>query len=329
MTREEEFAEWLKSENVQPFRVQGGIGRTTVVIKAPYSEDFTYLYAQSDNNGNGLRREADLSYAGIYYKRDGNLYDVKWHLKDILPQLAYRDMGANMRENVNRNICRKVENKLGNDKSNLTLQFLPKCYQNGLENFAQGALQRAVKDRFIKGVESTDICYVCEYQIRSWDDEDVLQCIADSDAYENAQADAYIAEHQEDILSAFMENDLIRTELQKLEQTEDSPIHRLRNIYGTMNKSDAKTVSVTLNKEGHTLTCKMHADYLSRIPYDQEYSTWGLLPQDRAMFENLFGYRSHIAPEDITDISYRGKSIYSAEPLEAQQSEAEGLIITQ
>lgn len=33
MTREEEFAEWLKSENVQPFRVQGGIGRTTVVIK--------------------------------------------------------------------------------------------------------------------------------------------------------------------------------------------------------------------------------------------------------------------------------------------------------
>ena len=332
MTREQEFAEWLKSENVQPFRTKSvtyGSERTTVVIKAPYSEDFSYLYTQSDNNDNGLRRECALEYAGIYCKKDGKLYDVKWQLKDIFPKMTFENMAWEMVERLNENVCRKVEQRLANDKNNLSVKVLSEPEEIDLEIFKNSNMDTEVLNLFIGGNTSDSIRYQCEYRVRDWQDEDVLRYIADPESFEEQQAEAYIAENQERILLEFMKNELIVAELQKLEQADDSPYHRMRNIQEAVNKSEAKTVFVTVNKEGHTLSFKMVADYLSRTPYGNKFSIYGLLPQDQATFERLFGYNAKIAPEEITDISYRGKSIYSAEPLEAQQSETEGLIISQ
>lgn len=332
MTREEEFTKWLKSENVQPFRTKSvtyGSERTTAIIKAPYSEDFSYLYAQSDNNDNGLRRECALEYAGIYCKKDGKLYDVKWQLKDIFPKMTFENTASEMVERLNENVRRKVERKLANDKNNLDVKELSEPDEIDLDIFKKSDLGREVLDLFISGSASDTIEYGCGYRVSNLQDEDILQYIADPEFFENKQVELYIVENQERILLEFMKNELIVAELQKLEQADDSPYHRLRSIQEAVNKSEAKTVSVTVNKEGHTLSFKMIADYLSRTPYGNQFSTYGLSPQDQAMFERLFGYNAKIAPEEITDISYRGKSIYSAEPLEAQQSETEGLIITQ
>lgn len=329
MTREQEFAEWLKSENVQPFRAKSvtyGSERTTAIIKAPYSEDFSYLYTQSDNKDNGLRRECALEYAGIYCKKDGKLYDVKWQLKDIFPKMTFENTASEMVERLNENVRRKAEQKLANDKNNLSLKELSKEEKANLDIFKRSYMEDEVRDLFLYGMENDAIRYHCGYRVRNLQDEDVLQYIADPESYEDKEAEKYIAENQEKILLEFMKNELIKAKLQILEQAEDSPYHRLRNIQEAVNRSDAKAVSVTVNKDGHTLTFKMLAEYLSRTPYGNEFSTYGLSPQDRATFERTFGYNAKIAPEEITDISYRGKSIYTAEPFEPQQDETEEFV---
>lgn len=42
----------------------------------------------------------------------------------------------------------------------------------------------------------------------------------------------------------------------------------------------------------------------------------------------LFGRHENYYPEEITDISYCGKSVYSAEPYEAEQTENESITMS-
>ena len=79
--------------------------------------------------------------------------------------------------------------------------------------------------------------------------------------------------------------------------------------------TDAKSLVVTANKEGKELTFKIDAAALRRDP-SSYYSDWDIPAKDRREFERTFGARNHLYPEDIVDISYCGKSIYSAEPYE-------------
>lgn len=327
MTREEEFAEWLRKDSEQTFRVSEK-GRTTVVIKAMKNKDFTYLYTQDDYNDNGMRRGAVFEYAGIYYKGDGKLYDTDWRLRDIVPQIA-QNKASDMKDAIASNVRKRVEQYLDNNKNNLAERELSPKYAEDLGYFRKYSSQDRVRNLFLQDVTSDAVVYECPYKFDVWSENSLLQYIANPEDFEKKQADTYIAEHQQDMLLDIEENEFIREELRKIEALEDSPMHRLKNIMETMRKSEARTVEVTLNKNGQMFTCKMEADRLRGVPYKGIYSMHGMATESRVAFENVYGRSAQFGPEDITDISYRKKSIYSAEPLAVEQAETAGLIITQ
>ena len=78
--------------------------------------------------------------------------------------------------------------------------------------------------------------------------------------------------------------------------------------------SGAKTVNVTIIKGGEEYSFKYSADRLSRY-LDGRYSAWEMPPKDRDGFYERFGRYSDFTPEDITEISYRGKTLYEADSL--------------
>lgn len=113
---------------------------------------------------------------------------------------------------------------------------------------------------------------------------------------------------------------LIKTGVEELEKESDSPLHRQRKILLSMRNSPAKTVSVTIHKNGVEYTFKTTAAELCRETV-ASYSTYPMPAKDREQFAALFGRHASYGPEDIVEIAYRGKSLYSAEAYEPQEPE--------
>ena len=90
-------------------------------------------------------------------------------------------------------------------------------------------------------------------------------------------------------------------------------------------ESGAKTVNVTIIKGGEEYSFKYNADKLSRYA-NNSYDTWDMSSKDKQGFEERFGKWSSFSPEDITSISYRGKTLYDADtflPIEPEDIEIE------
>ena len=134
-------------------------------------------------------------------------------------------------------------------------------------------------------------------------------------AFIDNEAKEYFSTRQERILLALNKNEALKSELQGIEELQDTSLHRLRDIMTAVKNTDAKSLVVTANKEGKELTFKIDAAALRRDP-SSYYSDWDIPAKDRRAFENTFGARNHLYPEDIVEISYCGKSIYTAEPYE-------------
>lgn len=104
--------------------------------------------------------------------------------------------------------------------------------------------------------------------------------------------------------------------MHELENMDDSPAKRLKNIISAIDNTSAKNVYVTINRNGVEFSFRTQTDYLFN---ESCYSSWYMQPSDKLKFRELFGKNDNYKAEEITDILYRGKSIYSAEPYVGQK----------
>ncbi len=100
-------------------------------------------------------------------------------------------------------------------------------------------------------------------------------------------------------------------------QDTSNPIHRMKAITDAVKASGAKTVTVTVQKDGTELTFKTEASSL--IGYRNRYSTFDIPAQDRREFEQLFGRYADYTAEDITRITYGRNTIYEAPPVQTEE----------
>lgn len=325
MTNEEKFREWLKSDKSSLVLPNGESAE--IYIKAPRTEQFDYLYRQSTYNSTGLQRNNSLEYIGIYNKSDDTVYDYMNYYTSVKPANIYAYSVGDMRQKMIEAVQKRVESRIDNNRNNLTIDKLSPKVQEAYNRFKSNYSDSEIRCRFLSGEESSGVSYNCDYNFQHWTDNGLLEYIADPEEFVQREVQKYLSENQEEILLQFKENDLIITGLQELEEKEDSELHRLRNIMQIMSATPAKTVTVTINKDGQEFTFKTEARDLRRDP-NGSYSCWSINAKDRREFEELFGrYVYGYKPEEITDISYCGKSIYSAEPLE-EQTEVQEMKLT-
>ena len=99
-------------------------------------------------------------------------------------------------------------------------------------------------------------------------------------------------------------------------QDTENPIHRMKAITEALKASGAKTVTVTVEKDGMELTFKTAANSLTG--HRNYYSTYDIPAQDRREFERLFGRSANYSAEDIIRITYGKKTLYEAPPIQAE-----------
>ncbi len=320
MISEQEFKEWLDSPTMEPLVIRKEYD-SAVYMKAPKGEDFFYLYRQSFYRGEGISQNKNFEYAGFYSKKHGLVYDSCWGLTKEYPTLMSEVGISKMKEIVTEEVRAYVEGQLGNDKNNLEIERLSQDGQRKLDEYKSSWIKRDAESSFLKGKGSQDVRYECPYSLVEWWDDGLLDYITAPEDFIRQQGEKFLKENQDDILLQFKVNELIKAELENLEGIADSPLHRLRNINQALKETEAKTLQITVEKGGQEFSFKYEKIHLNRQDVYGGYWGFHMAKQERDQFERLFGKGTDFSPEDIVDISYRGKSLYSAEPYIPEQEQ--------
>lgn len=322
MTSTEEFKKWLDSENGNMFSFKEN-NASYGIMKVPKADGFYYLYTQCNYGKDSIVRNRRFEYSGIYNQEDGLIYDSHGYFRKLFPEMEHNESLGQMSDTVTDKVQRLIWQTIGNDRSKLSITELSDKGKESLDTAAKYSVDGKARELFLQGVNSSEaVGYTCDFQFGGWSESDLLEYIRNPPGFIERQAREYIDTHQEDILWEFQRNDLVAASMKRMEANEDSPLYRLRNIMAVMNNLPAKTVSVTVCKEGTEFTFKTDACELRRDPFSY-YSTLNMAAPDRRQFESLYGRHSNYTPEEITDISYRGSSVYSGEPYEPDQDEDE------
>lgn len=96
----------------------------------------------------------------------------------------------------------------------------------------------------------------------------------------------------------------------------ENAIHLVKRIKSAMESTSAKTVNVTIYKDGIEFPFKTKADDLRR-DCKSSYSSWSIAAADRRRFEELFGKYADYTPKDICCITYGRNVLYRVEKEDA------------
>lgn len=314
------FRAWLDSDSYKPFVIEKN-NSANIYVKIPRGDDFDYIFEDYLDSDLAIERESKLRCCGIYHKSDHMIYDAHGWFRSIDPALEPDHGISDMSADITKTVRELTENRLRDDIHYLDVQTLssPK-YKSDLEYAERYAAPEKARKLFLLRQEPEDIHFECEYEFLRWSDSKLLDYITDREAFCQSEAKAYWQNHQEDMCLQFLINDLVRDELTVLNELEDSPLHRIRGIIDAVADTSAKSVNVTVVKDGKELTFKSEAGQFCSDP-GTHYSTWYIPSKDRAEFYLQFGRGADFAPEDITRITYNGKSIYEAAPFEPEEDE--------
>lgn len=164
----------------------------------------------------------------------------------------------------------------------------------------------------------------CEiFEIKHSSKQVPFQYLKSPEDYIKTTAEQYMRDNQEEFLAQFLKKDALLAEYQMLSQDSDAPVYRMRAITDALQKSGAKAVNVTVQKDGVELTFKTSAESLKGLK--SQYSTWYIAPSDRLQFRHLFGAGSDYSAEDIIRIAYGRSTLYEAPSAPAEDIEMQGM----
>ena len=144
--------------------------------------------------------------------------------------------------------------------------------------------KETARKRFLDTVDFEPPVFQCHYDPDRWTEDTLLSCISDPKGYADKEAADYIAANQEDMLFDFLYHDAIVREYEALLADTGNPVHTVKRIMEAMRTTSAKTVMVTVCKEGTEFTFKMEAAELRR-DCTSNYHAWNIVVADRRKFE--------------------------------------------
>ena len=318
MEPQDEFKNWLKDETIKPLtRIVDRMNK--VYIKIPKRENFFYLFCQWHNKSLDAESGHDFEYAALYNRQDGLVYNAGLDFQETFPEAATGPKISQLSQTVNESIRLRLEDFIAQNQTDLSMRKLSEKSLAELEDYKKYQLEKDIQRYFLKGLENSEEENQ-RYYDHEWTEEDLLDYLEDADGYIERTAEKIWSKRRESILLQQQRRALIKTGVEELEKESDSPLHRQRNILYALRNSPAKTVKVTIHKNGIEFTFRTTAKEVSRETV-ASYSTYPMPAKDREQFAALFGWHASYGPEDIVDIAYRGKSLYSAEAYKPQESE--------
>ena len=288
------------------------------LIKVRKNADFDYLYLQRQYHGKGIERDDKFEYAGVFCRRDGQLYDGQYAIRDLVDEpdeLRAREAEA-LHKRLETAVRKTVETAIGNDRDNLRITELSAERElEKLERFKEYSAGEQARKAYLDSDDEEDndavfhFTYQCDYSPERWTEDSLLAYILDPYGYVNAETDAYIDSRQEAILSDFLESDMVAAAYAAIIENPANPVHRVKRIMRAVSASSAKTVTVTVRKDGAEFTFKAEAGQY-RSDCTNTYNDWHIAAADRKEFERIFGRGIKYGPEDIIRIEYARSVLY-------------------
>ena len=308
---DQQFQEWLDS-GMGIMRACRPGRPAAEFIRLEKSPSVCYLYHASIGKDGGISWDKPMAFSGAYDTADRALYLTRETLNLLASgkfQLA-DEAGGSVRMEICREINRRVEGIISDDRNNLPMKEVTgEMPRRRIEYYREhGARQDAI--RMIFDGEAPDGKFHSDYAMDYLPENDFLAYIEDPDGFVRMKAEEYIKANQERFLMQFLENDALMSEYQALMRDADDPVHRMKSITDAINASGAKTVTVTIRKDGHELAFK--AEAYSLTGHQTYYSTYHIQAQDRRKFKELFGEHADYNASDVVRIAYGRKVIYEA-----------------
>lgn len=267
-----DFDEWLASEDYKPILLNARYEQTFQIIKAPRTDAFDYLYCLCWFGNKDSLLDRDHKYCGIYSRKQGLLYDASYGLRELAVYFSTRNDADGLRERGRKRLLDRfiadvrssVENKIGNDRTKLSVTEL----QDGrllsrLKDTLDYGAKTAARELYLKEELVQMPEYRCSFAMDEWKEEMLLAYIDDPLSLVERISTDYIAEHQEDILYRFLVNDAVELKLKALLADSSLPLHRIKMIIAAVKSVEAKTVNVTIKKDGTIFTFKYDASFLA------------------------------------------------------------------
>jgi hypothetical protein len=240
------------------------------------------------------------------------VYDDQYSIRPLRHDKLMREGAAAMLQRLETDVRQAVEAAIGNDRSNLRItELVTQGSKDRLENHIKYNAEAEARELFLSDEGNTSFAYRCPYDPPFWTEDSLLGYILDPDGYTARESVSYINSHQDNILYDFLANDAMAAEYRAIVENPSHQAHLVRRIMQAVGASAAKTVRVTIRKNGVELTFKTEAGELRR---DCTFHYWShnIAAADRREFERLFG-RGDYCPEEILRIEYGRAVIYEAE----------------
>ena len=248
--RIEDLSQWIENDDARYAVVQENNSRETFV-KIPYDEDFDFIYHQRGHHGNSLSRNQAFYYCGLYNKLDGMVYDLQNPLKGSLPELDSGKTIRTLQDEFEAAVRSFINNIVDNNVDNLRSPFFEnESYQQKLDHFKEYYAEAVIRQKFLDGESAEDVKFQCDYDCGRFEEAQMIRFLKYPTAAVEEAATEYWQAHQDDMLLDLYMNDHVRDCLEKLEAKEDTRFHRQRNISKAINESGAKSVNVTIQRDG-------------------------------------------------------------------------------
>lgn len=173
---------------------------------------------------------------------------------------------------INDRVNHYVEGVIANNRNNLTATEIAgfRAVQD-LEYYQKyGAKEEAIRRLFVDDAPDGRFC--SDYDLNALQEAAFIAWLHDPEDFIQTEAEQYIKSHQEVFLLEFLKNDALLDAYHALMQDVDNPIHRMKAITDAVEGCGAKTVTVTVQKDGEELTFKAEASSLTG--YKNSYSTF-------------------------------------------------------
>ena len=314
----DDFQRWLDLGHA-PFTICSGEKAVVTLSRLEKGPSVDYLYRISPAQDNSISWDNSLLFCGVYDTEHGSLYLTKDSLSAFtggkFPPVS--EVGPSVAGEIGSRISQLVEDTITNDRNNLAVQEVTDWQAlRDLQYYREHGARNEALSRFFSG-DAPDGVFRSGYTLEELPEAAFMAYMRDPEGFIQTEAEQYIKINQEKFLLQFLENDALLTEYQALVQDTGSPYYRMKAITDAIKDSGAKTVTVTIQKDGAELTFKAAADSLTgRRSY---YSTYYLPAQDRREFERLFGRNADYNAEEIMRITYGKKTIYEAAPVQAEE----------
>lgn len=307
----QEFAAWLKSGNNHLFSIKFE-NYTYLFLRIPKRSGLDYLYVQQEWGGNGALRAKAFEFAAIYNTADGLFYCVENYCMNKLDHTNDDRSKDSLRKQLEQDVREMVEGRVNNDRNNLdVLELSDVGLSERLENYQKYYASRHARAAYLAGESPETYRFECEYSSELGTEDALLDYIVDPMGYAEREAERFWTDrnNQEKMLLGFLERDALAAEYEKLIADAENPVHTIRRIMEAVTLSGAKTVTVTIRKDGQDFTFKTETSSLRRDCTDT-YGTWRIAAADRREFEKRFGRYAEYTPKEIICITYGRKTLY-------------------